>query len=143
MFILQVAFGTPEFDEMLALRYKVLREPLGLDFTAEQIAAEFDSIHLACYDAEWGLHGCLTLLPLGDGEVKMRQVVVAERSQRQGIGKMLVDAAEDLARRRGFTRMVLHARETAVPFYKKLGYFAAGELFFEVGIPHFEMQKDL
>lgn len=143
MFILPVPFGTPEFDEMLALRYKVLREPLGLDFTAEQIAAESDSIHLACYDSAWGLHGCLTLLPVGNGEVKMRQVVVAERSQRKGVGKLLVEAGEDLARRQGYARMVLHARETAVPFYKKLGYLLHGDQFFEVGIPHFEMKKDL
>ena len=143
MFIIPVPFGTPEFDELLALRYKVLREPLGLDFTAEQIAGEYSSTHLACYDSNWVLHGCLTLLPLENGEVKMRQVVVAGQSQRKGIGKMLVLESEEWARRKGFFKMVLHARNTAVPFYGKLGYTPVGEPFFEVGISHFKMIKEL
>jgi predicted GNAT family N-acyltransferase len=39
--------------------------------------------------------------------------------------------------------MVLHARETAVPFYLKLGYEVVGGQFEEVGIPHFKMEKKL
>ena len=143
MFVIPVAFGTPEFDELLALRYKILREPLGLDFTAEQIASEYDSMHMGCYGEDWRLHGCLTLLPLENGEVKMRQVVVAGSSQRKGVGRLLVIAGEEHARRKGFTKMVLHARHTAVPFYGKLGYHAVGEPFFEVGISHFKMEKVL
>ena len=143
MVVIPVPFGTPEFDELLALRYKVLREPLGLDYTAEQIAEEHDSLHLACYDSEWGLHGCLTLLPQEAGEIKMRQVVVADLSQRKGIGQLLVKEAEDLARRKGYAKMILHARDTAVPFYKKLNYKTVGKPFTEVGISHFKMEKGL
>ena len=40
MNIIQVEFATPEYDETIALRYKILREPLGLEFTEEQLAAE-------------------------------------------------------------------------------------------------------
>ena len=39
--------------------------------------------------------------------------------------------------------MVLHARETAVGFYEKLGYKTSGDKFIEVTIPHFPMQKEL
>jgi predicted GNAT family N-acyltransferase len=39
--------------------------------------------------------------------------------------------------------MVLHARETAVPFYNALGYNSVGAQFEEVGIPHFRMEKAL
>jgi predicted GNAT family N-acyltransferase len=39
--------------------------------------------------------------------------------------------------------VVLHARETAVSFYKKLGYTKEGNVFEEVGIPHWKMTKPL
>jgi predicted GNAT family N-acyltransferase len=48
-----------------------------------------------------------------------------------------------LALQLGFARMVLHARETAVPFYKVLEYNIVGDRFEEVGIPHFRMEKAL
>jgi predicted GNAT family N-acyltransferase len=138
-----VPFGTPEFDALLALRYDVLRKPLGMDFTAEQIAAEYDSVHLACYDGGWELLGCLTLLPVDESAVKMRQVAVAANAQGRGAGRFLVDASENWARKKGFSKMVLHARETAAPFYLKLGYKKLGKRFEEVGIPHFKMEKEL
>ncbi|MBK7410770.1 MAG: GNAT family N-acetyltransferase [Saprospirales bacterium] len=143
MFVMPVSFGTPEFDELLALRDVILRKPLGLEFTVEQIATEYDSIHLACYTSDWHLLGCLTLLPLDEKEVKMRQVVVAVAAQKKGVGRMLVEAGEEWARRKGFSKMVLHAREVAVPFYLKLDYRKVGERFKEVDLPHFKMEKDM
>jgi predicted GNAT family N-acyltransferase len=143
MVVMPVPFATPEFDEMLALRYDILRKPLDMDFTAEQIGEESDSVHLACYTRDWTLLGCLTLLPSGESAVKMRQVAVAESAQGKGVGRFLVAASEEWARKKGFSKMILHARETAVPFYLKLQYQIVGERFEEVGIPHFKMEKEL
>ena len=143
MVVIPVPFGTPEFDALLALRYDILRKPLDMDFTAEQIAAEYDSVHLACYDDGWELLGCLTLLPVDKSSVKMRQVAVAAHAQARGVGRFLVDASENWARKKGFSKMILHARETAVPFYLKLGYQKVGKQFEEVGIPHFKMERGL
>ena len=73
----------------------------------------------------------------------MRQVAVVSDLQGQGIGRALVEYSEALARKLGFRRMVLHARETAVAFYKKLGYLRIGGRFEEVTIPHWAMTKQL
>ena len=45
MNIIQVEFATPEYDETIALRYKILREPLGLEFTEEQLAFLLETLH--------------------------------------------------------------------------------------------------
>jgi ribosomal protein S18 acetylase RimI-like enzyme len=143
MYIQQITFGTPDFDEALALRYAVLRQPLGLDYSEAQIAEEWNQYHLAAYRNDGALLGYLNLTPAEHGLVKMRQVAVSPAAQGQGIGAALVAASETLAREEGFSHMVLHARETAVSFYKKLGYTVEGERFEEVTIPHFKMQKKL
>ncbi|MEM1218644.1 MAG: GNAT family N-acetyltransferase [Bacteroidota bacterium] len=142
MFTLEVPFASPAYDETVRLRDEILRKPLGLSFTAEDLALEFESIHLACYNRQWELMACLVLVWKGDN-LKMRQVAVDERYQRRGIGQFLVAASERVAANYGAQKLVLNARETAVPFYQKLAYSIDGNRFEEVGIPHFKMYKDL
>lgn len=143
MNIFQIEFATPEYDEAVRLRYEVLRRPLGLDFTPEQLAAEYDDVHLAGFDGMGRLVGYLCLTPLNKDEVKMRQVAVTPAWQGKGVGKKLVAASEELAKHLNFKKMTMHARETAVPFYLRLGYQTVGEQFEEVTIPHFKMEKKL
>jgi len=138
--ISQVAHGTPEYEALVALRHEVLRRPLGLAFTAEQLAAEHSSYHLGCY-SEKTLVGCLVLLPLPEKRVQMRQVAVRDDWRNRGVGRALVKSAEELARETGFGVIVLHARENAVGFYETLGYQKHGARFWEVGLPHWEMTK--
>jgi ribosomal protein S18 acetylase RimI-like enzyme len=73
----------------------------------------------------------------------MRQLAVDEEARGRGIGRMMVRYAEDLARELGFRRMVLHAREPAVPFYELLSYTRVGDRFTEVTIPHWAMVRVL
>jgi predicted GNAT family N-acyltransferase len=73
----------------------------------------------------------------------MRQVAIEPSLQGQGIGSSLIKYSELVARKAVYTSMVLHARDTAVPFYQKLGYQIEGDLFEEVGIPHYAMRKQL
>jgi len=143
MQILEIQFGTPEFDDAVRLRHDVLRKPLGLGYTAEQLAAEYDNIHLAAYDDSGFLVGYLNLTPFDSEQVKMRQVAVRPEYQGAGIGRNMVLASEALAAGLGYKKMVLHARESAVPFYQKLSYKIVGERFEEVTIPHFRMEKAL
>lgn len=138
-----VDFGTPEYDELISLRYRVLKEPLGLEFSEESLSNEFEDTHLALYDDAYQLMACLVLSPESGGPVRMRQVAVVPEKQNSGLGRTLVGYSEDWSRRAGFTEMVLHAREQAVSFYEKLGYKKVGKKFEEVGLPHWQMKKKL
>ncbi len=135
-------FASPEYDEAVSLRYEVLRKPLGLEFTAQQLAEEFADVHIGAWTRD-GMVGTLIMSQLDHGMVKMRQVAVSEGVQSQGVGSALVRFSEHWAISKGFTKLVLHARDTAVPFYKKLGYKSIGDAFVEVGITHQKMGKDL
>lgn len=137
-----VEHGSADYHRTVALRFEILRRPLGLTFDPEQLAAEDRELHLALF-AEDELMACLVLTPLADGQIKMRQVAVQAGQQGQGLGRKLVEFSEAVARERGFTRMVLNARDTAVPFYLRLSYAIEGEPFEEVTIPHRHMAKDL
>lgn len=143
MHVAQIEFASPEYDLAVRLRTDVLRKPIGLEFTVEQLAAEWSDVHLACFDARQNMVGCLILTKKDSKTVKMRQVAVAENCQGLGVGRRLVEFSETWAVRNGFEKMELNARETAIPFYRKLNYPTVGERFEEVGIPHFKMEKHL
>ena len=135
----------PDYREAIRLRDRILRAPLGLSFSDEELEAEAADFHLGAFEAtDRRLIGCLVLSPLTDeGTLKMRQVAVTESYRGQGIGKALVRYAESFAREEGFTVMVLHAREPVVPFYEALGYQVEGSPFLEVTIPHRRLAKAL
>ena len=137
-----VVFGSSEYEATIELRRTVLRRPLGLDFTPEQLALEASDVHLAVF-ANGGAIACLVLTPKDSTTLKRRQVAVRDDGQGKGIGRRLVEASERWAEKRGYARIILSARETAVPFYLRLGYRTEGEPFTEVGLPHRAMSKDL
>ncbi len=126
----------------LDLRRRVLREPLGLSFTTSELEAEISDFHIGFFHLN-DLQGCLILVPQSRTVIKMRQVAVEPEAQGQGIGRRLIEFAEDFSIRRGYREMILNAREQVVDFYKKLGYAAVGEPFDEVTIPHQKMKKDI
>lgn len=136
----RIKYNTPEYERVVALRRRVLRAPLGLDFTPEQLAAETDDIHLAGFEGEEPV-ACLILTTGEAHEFKMRQVAVAPERQGEGLGSRLVEYSETVARAADCRRIMLLARETAVPFYLRAGYETVGDLFEEVGLPHRKMMK--
>lgn len=137
-----IEFGSPEYSQEVSLREKVLREPLGLRFSSEELNRESSEIHIAAFD-ENIIKGCLLLRPDKDKHMKMRQVAVSPDRQGAGIGKLLVHFAEEWAKENGIVEFELNARETAVAFYLSLGYELVGEPFIDLGIPHRKMRKSI
>lgn len=138
--IKEIEFASDEYRQTVKLRDEVLRRPLGLTFSAQQLAAEGNDIHLAVLENQ-AVIACAILTPVDEHRIKMRQVAVAPEMQGTGIGRSLVEFCEQAGKQRGFTEMYLHARAAVVPFYEKSGYCAIGEPFVEVGIPHRAMMK--
>ncbi len=144
IYISEIEFATPAYDQAIQLRHYVLREPLGLEFSVDELSAEYDSFHLACYQmANEDIIGILVLKPISDQIAKMRQVAIRPDMQSHGIGRLLVNESERFALSKNFQQIELSARMTVVPFYEKLGYISIGEPFIEVGIDHQKMVKSL
>lgn len=136
----EILHGSKVYTQSLALRYEVLRKPLGLMFNPNGFPQENKEWHLGVMCADW-LVACLIMTPEPGGKAKMRQVAVHEEWQGLGVGKRLVAFAEKMCEERGVRHIHLNARETAVPFYLTMGYQVVGDRFEEVGIPHFRMEK--
>lgn len=130
------------YDQEVQLRDAVLRIPLGLTFTPEQIAAEQNQLHFGVLDSNQ-LIGCVVGVPLSTTLIKIRQMAVLPERQRSGIGSFLIKNVEQALSGKGFHQIEMNARKVALGFYERLGYQIEGNEFIEVNIPHFKMTKQI
>ena len=137
--IKEITINSPEYQQVWQLREDVLRKPIGLSLKDEDLSSDAeDRILIAMYDDH--AIGCVMLKDAGSN-LKLRQMAVANAWQGKSTGRQLVQAAEKVAKENGYKKIVLHARQVAVGFYQKLGYEITSDLFTEVGIPHYVMEK--
>ena len=134
--------GSAEYRQMVDLRFLILRKPLGLKFTEDELEKEKTDILIGCFDDE-RMEGCCLLTQTEPGVVRLRQMAVISGLQGKGLGRALMIFAENIARDRGFKKIAMHARKSALGFYEKLGYKVTGDEFLEVTVPHYLMEKNL
>jgi GNAT superfamily N-acetyltransferase len=137
-----IDYGSPEYQQMVQLRNDILRKPLGLVFEKEELENEAEDILIGAFEDD-RLLGCCMLIETEPGTVRLRQMAVPKNLQGKGVGRALMQFAENIARDRGYKKITMHARKTATGFYEKLGYNISGGEFLEVTLPHVVMEKRL
>jgi N-acetylglutamate synthase-like GNAT family acetyltransferase len=142
MALKMIDHGTKEYEQMVHLRYEILRKPIGLVFEDKELEKEKEDVLIGAFEDDRIL-GCCLLTKMDDKTMRLRQMAVPNNMQGKGIGRALMVFAENIARDLGYAKLIMHARKTALGFYGKLGYAVVGEEFQEVTIPHFVMEKIL
>src|SRR5439155_1593860 len=110
--------GTKEYQQMVKLRDDILRKPLGLSFSPEELENEKSNLMIGAFE-DGNILGCAMLVEENSRVVKLRQMAVLNALQGKGIGRALMQFAENLARDHGYRVLTMHARKNAVVFYEK------------------------
>ena len=111
--------GSPQYRQMVKLRDDILRKPLGLTFSEEELEKEKDHLLIGAFEDDKML-ACCMLVEENSKTVRLRQMAVLNDLQGKGIGKALMLFAENLARDRGYKKISMHARKNAIGFYEKM-----------------------
>lgn len=132
-----------EWKAYYALRFNVLREPWNQPLGSEVLADEDQAIHaIAVEDNE--VLGVARMHESAEKQGQVRCVATATAAQGKGIGKAIMSYLEEQAKAKGWTEIVLEARENAVPFYQAIGYNIVAESYLLFGeIQHYRMKKAL
>ena len=131
-----------EWLDYYDLRYRVLRKPLNKPRGSEKNDGDSLGEHFALYENQ--LLKAIARLDTVEPKIsQVRFVAVDSEIQGKGYGKLLMEAVEEKAIKNGNTKMILHARDYAVEFYKKLNYNIIGESYklFNV-LQHYLMEKE-
>ncbi|MBI1362908.1 MAG: GNAT family N-acetyltransferase [Proteobacteria bacterium] len=140
-----VDYGSELWEQLLALRQEVLRQPLGLTFSPEELAEEYLGLHMCYREPEGPILGSIALFPheVAIDTFHLRRVAVSPLARGQGVGKKLLSFAEHHALLMGRSKLELSARMSVLPFYEKNGYVAQGDVYEHLTIPHIKMTKML
>lgn len=134
---------TQEWNDYYDLRFRVLREPLGKERGSERNEGDEFGIHFALFNGNT-LEAIARLDRVDETICQVRFVAVEHNKQGLGLGKSIMEAVEKDGKSLGYHKLILHARDYALPFYTKLGYDLIGPSYklFDV-LQHFEMEKEL
>jgi predicted GNAT family N-acyltransferase len=143
MNIREVAYNSDDYRRILDMRYAILRAPLELDWSTEDLAAEAEELHFGLFDDYDALVACAVVRLLSENTAKLRQMAVAGQLRGIGAGRQMLAGVEAALRPRGIRKIEMDARKTAIGFYEKSGYHVEGGEFIQVTIPHFKMVKDI
>lgn len=132
-----------EFAEYFSFRWALLREPLGLPRGSERDSLEDTAFHIAAYDGP-SIIGVGRLHIEADGTARIRYMAVHADYRHKGIGRSILRKLEQFGHDHQVRVCWLHARESAVGFYKKNGYVACGPCKSELSsVYHERMEKML
>src|SRR5690606_32147311 len=107
-----IATQHPLYPKVLQLRDEILRKPLGLSISDDDLSDEINqTIFVDIHDGK--LRGCLLAKQISADTIKLRQMAVDTAFQGQQIGKKLIEAAQTFAQQRGIVTIELHARKYA------------------------------
>lgn len=133
---------TPEdFKAYYQLRFDVLRKPWNQALGSEIDKDEETSHHAFIKHNNEVLAVCR--MQLNSPEIaQLRYMAVSPNMQGKGLGKIIIQFLEDKSKEIGAKKVILHARENAVPFYKSCGYSIVEKsyLLFDE-IQHYLMEK--
>jgi GNAT superfamily N-acetyltransferase len=136
----RIAWGTLDYEKMLALRDLVRRRPLGMVLDRTSLAIEKDALlYLALSDHD--AVGTAFFFRKSPTTLWLKQFAIHPDLQRLSIGTRFMQYLEEEAVRAGAHEIYIHARDVALPFYKKQNYIVISDAFLEVGISHHEMHK--
>jgi len=87
--------------------------------------------------------GTARVLFLTANQAKLERMAILKPFRRKGIGSRLIYYLNEELCKRQIEQVFLHAQCSAVAFYKSCGFEESGAPFWEVGIKHIKMQKQL
>ena len=132
-----------DMDAVHALRRLVFIDEQGVDPEEEWDGLDDDAVHAVAILDDVVVGTGRLLLGGGGAEARIGRMAVRQELRREGIGARILAALEAEAASRGAERALLHAQTYVKEFYAGAGYTEHGDLFYEAGIEHVAMIKDL
>ena len=128
-----------DMESVFRLRHTVFVGEQKVDEKIERDDLDKTATHALClYDGE----------PVGTGRMYIQngiahlgRVCVLKEYRNKGLGRIICTLLIEEAKRKRCDFVELSAQLHAVPFYKKLGFTAEGDFFYEAGIQHVKMLK--
>ena len=125
----------------IAIRKKVFVDEQGFSYDIDDTDAL--ASHVVLFDGDTPIAACRVYKKQEPDVYMMGRLAVLREYRGQGLGTVVLSAAESHAKSLGGSYLCLHAQYRAREFYFSCGYSEHGEIDYEEGVPHIWMAKKL
>ena len=143
MYTVQIANHSQTIQQIIDLRYEVLRKPWDKpkNTATDELEERAVNAYIALNDE---VIACGRLQNNGNGIGQIRYMAVSSKFQGKGLGKLILKRLEEEAQNLKLDTIELQARDNALEFYKACGYQVKEKSFclWDI-IQHFLMVKSL
>jgi predicted GNAT family N-acyltransferase len=99
--------------------------------------------HVVVFDEKGRCVGTGRVVRMDSRTAQIGRMAVAADQRKHGVGAMVLEALERMAKLRGITDIVVNSQLPAESFYRNRGFARDGEPFLDQGVPHVLMRKKL
>ena len=123
-------------------RFNNLRKPLNLEWSKEDLLNENKQIHFALKNQS-EIIGSFCLKKINCSTIRLRQMAIEKKFQKQGYGSSILKFTEKFAIRNNYKKIIIIARLSAIDFYKKNFFKTSGNIFIDVTVESIKMYKEI
>ena len=142
MQIKEINYYSEEYQKLLNFRFNNLRKPLNLKWSKEDLLNENQQNHFALKNQS-EIVGSFCLKKIDYSTIRLRQMAIEKKWQRQGYGSSILKFTEKFAIKNNYKKIIIIARLSALDFYKKNFFKTSGNIFIDLTVNSIKMYKDL
>ena len=131
-----------ELKDAFEVRRQVFVEEQGISEDIELDDYDREALHMVVKNGEKVI-GTARVLFLAANQAKLERMAILKPFRRKGIGSRIIAFLNEELRNRQINQVFLHAQYPVVAFYKSCGFKESGSPFWEAGIKHIKMQRQL
>jgi len=131
-----------ELKAAFEVRKQVFVEEQGISQELELDGHDSEALHIVVQDGERVIGTTRVLFP-APSQAKIERMAVLKPYRHQGIGSGIIAFLNEELRNRQVEQVILHAQYPVVAFYKSCGFEESGAPFWEAGIKHIKMERQL
>ncbi len=139
----QFAETEQEYEGMRVVRQLVFVEEQGIPENLVFGGNPRDDDNLAVVLNGESVIGTARIIFVSHDAAKIERMAVLDKYRNYGVGRGLMEFMVSEIKKRGYSRVFLHAQNSAVGFYRSCGFRDTGEPFMEAGIEHVKMELNL
>ena len=142
MQIKEINYHSEEYQRLLNFRFNNLRKPLNLNWSEEDLLNENQQNHFALKNQS-EIVGSFCLKKIDCSTIRLRQMAIEKKLQRQGYGSSILKFTEKFAIKNNYKKIIIIARLSALDFYKKNFFKTSGNIFTDVTVNSINMYKKI
>jgi predicted GNAT family N-acyltransferase len=131
-----------ELNAALEVRRKVFVEEQGISQDIELDNHDDEALHIVVKEGARVIGTARVLFPTPK-VAKIESMAILIPFRRKGSGSGMVSFLNKELKNRQISKAILHAQHSAVAFYKSCGFTELGTSFYEAGIIHQRMEREL